>query len=94
MMAQSCHAATTFFNEYKEVANAWIFHSNYIAILECEDENALIKLADKADKKDIKFSVFFEPDMDNEITAIALEPGTISKKLCSNFRLALSSKRK
>lgn len=38
---------------------------------------------------EIKLSVFREPDIDNQITAIALEPGTQTKKLCSNIKLAL-----
>jgi hypothetical protein len=37
----------------------------------------------------IRFSVFKEPDIDNQITAIALEPGSKSKKICSNLSLAL-----
>jgi len=42
-----------------------------------------------AKEKEIKFSIFREPDFDDEITAIALEPGRKSKKLCSKLNLAL-----
>jgi hypothetical protein len=33
--------------------------------------------------------VFREPDINNEITAIAVEPSEKSRKLCSNLPLAL-----
>lgn len=38
----------------------------------------------------IKFSVFREPDINEEITAITLEPGMKSKKICKGLTLALS----
>lgn len=54
-----------------------------------KDESDLNKLIEKALLNNIKFSVFREPDIDNQITAITLEPSLISKKLCSNLKLAL-----
>jgi hypothetical protein len=53
------------------------------------NESELQKLIDKAIMHDIHFSVFREPDVDNEITAIALAPHPKSKKLVSNLKLAL-----
>ena len=53
------------------------------------NEQELMNLINRASEKGIKYSVFREPDIDNQITAIALEPGLDSKKLCSNLRLAL-----
>ncbi len=63
--------------------------SNYIAILNIENEEKLIKLIGWAQIKNIKFSIFRESDLDNQITAVTLEPGELSKKLCSNLKLAL-----
>lgn len=93
ILAQSCHAVAEFGREYPDVFLEWQDVSNYIAVLECKDEKELLSLIDRADKKRIRFSVFFEPDLDNEITAIALEPGLESKKLCSSLRLALKPKK-
>jgi len=39
--------------------------------------------------ENIKYSVFKEPDIDNQVTAIALEPSDLTRKLCSNIPLAL-----
>jgi hypothetical protein len=47
----------------------------------------LEKLIDKAEMRNIKYSVFREPDIGNEITAIALEPNLVSKKLTSHIKL-------
>lgn len=92
MIAQSCHALSTFREEHSEVAVEWFNKSNYLAVLSVRDEQALLNLIDRASKKGVRFSIFFEPDLKYEITAIAMEPGTISKKLCSNFKLALKDK--
>ncbi len=64
-------------------------NSNYICLLSVSSEHDLIKLLEKANLYNIKISVFREPDIDNQITAIALAPGAKSKKLCNNLKLAL-----
>lgn len=91
-MAQSCHALRQFSEEHKDIDKEWFQKSNYLAVLAAKDERSLLKLIEKADSKGIKFSVFFEPDLEYQITAVALEPGIDSKRLCSNFRLALKDK--
>lgn len=75
--------------EHSEIHAHWYNVSNYLGFLSVKDEYELVYLIDKAIALDIKISVFREPDIDNQITAIAIEPGLISKKLCSNMRLAL-----
>jgi hypothetical protein len=47
----------------------------------------LEKLVDKAKSKNISTSTFREPDIGNVITAIALEPSILSKKLTSGLPL-------
>lgn len=46
-------------------------------------------LASRALRTNIGVSLFHEPDLNEELTAIALEPGDTARKLCSNFPLAL-----
>lgn len=87
---QSGHAAIQYVFEHPECAKNWFENSNYLGFLSVTNEQELISLAERAAEKDIKFSVFREPDIDNQITAIALEPGNKSKKLCCSLKLALS----
>lgn len=86
---QSMHAAIQFAFEHKEVVGDWYQTSNYLGLLSVANESELTRLAEEAKRHDIRFSVFREPDIDNQVTAIALEPGTKSKKLCSKLKLAL-----
>jgi len=89
-MVQSSHAAIQYVFEHPECAKNWFENSNYLGFLSVMNEQELIALSEQAAEKDIKFSIFREPDIDNAITAIALEPGNKSKKLCCNLKLALS----
>lgn len=67
----------------------WFEESNYLALLSVPTEQDLIKMYKKAAGFGIKCSIFREPDIDNQITAIVLEPGKLSKKICANLPLAL-----
>lgn len=89
MLAQSCHALMSFREEHPEIAKAWHSISNYICILEIENEFKLNQFIEKCLNLNINFSIFKEPDLDNQITAITIQPGIKSKKLCSNLKLAL-----
>lgn len=57
-----------------------------------ENEAGLMELIERATANGIAHSIFREPDIDNQITAIALAPGPKSKKLCSRLPLALKGK--
>jgi hypothetical protein len=39
--------------------------------------------------QDLKYSVFYEPDINNQATAIAVEPSEKTQRLCSKLPLAL-----
>jgi len=88
ILAQACHAAFTFSSEHPEIAKDWLLNSNYICILEIDDEDKLQELLDKARHLNIPHSLFIEPDYNYSLTAIALAPTLASKKLCRGLRLA------
>lgn len=92
MLAQSCHAAFAFSKEHPDISKEWQEISNYIGILAARSEFEFNQIIEKSTSQNIKFSLFREPDLDNQITAIALAPGPESKKICSQLPLALKEK--
>lgn len=84
---QSGHAAIQFQYEHSKIAKNWYHNSNYLIYLTVENEIELNSFIEKAKSKNIKVSVFKEPDIGNLITAIALEPCLKSKKLTSGLKL-------
>ena len=87
---QSCHAAIQFCFEH-QVTKEWYEKSNYLGLLVAKNELELNELVAKAQGQGIMVSVFREPDIGDAVTAIALEPGPRTKRLCSALPLAFSS---
>lgn len=84
---QSAHAAIDFQHAHPLEATEWQKNSNYLALLTVANEEDLFKLSEKASLRGIKYTIFREPDINNEITAIAFEPSDESRKLTSAFPL-------
>jgi hypothetical protein len=57
------------------------------SFLTVNDEPELIKLISKAILIGIKHTIFREPDIGNQITAVAFEPSDLSRKLTSSCSL-------
>jgi len=87
---QSIHAAIQFAMEYPDTNKEWFEKSNYLGFLSVATERELLGLAEKANSLGIECSIFREPDIENQVTAIALAPGSKTKKLCSDLKLALN----
>lgn len=85
---QSSHAAIQFIFEHPEISSIW-FKDPYLAQLSVENEDSLKNLIHKLQKANIKYSIFREPDLDNQITAIAIEPSEKTRKLVSSLPLML-----
>lgn len=71
---QSAHAAIDFQHQYPTESLEWNQQSNYLVFLTVEDESALKLLEDKCLRLGIKYTTFIEPDLNNELTAICLDP--------------------
>lgn len=84
---QAGHALVQFAVLEREKMEIWARESNYLAFLTVEDEKALRKLKDKADKRGLVFTTFREPDMDSQLTAIAIEPHEDSERVCRDLPL-------
>lgn len=85
---QSAHALSEFSIKNSEIYKEWFEKSNYLAILAVENQYKLLDLIEKLILNNIIFSIFKEPDLNNQITAIAIEPGEKSKKICRDINLA------
>lgn len=86
-IAQSIHAKDQFNHEYPEVENEWYFGSNTIVVLGVENEEALKDFARRAANQNLKYSMFYEPDIDQH-TALVIEPGEVTSSLCALLRTA------
>lgn len=86
---QSAHAALNFAMEHPEIAQSWFKVSNYLALCSVEDEQALLALAQKADRHGLTFSIFREPDLGDRATALAIEPSDKTRKICRDLPLTL-----
>lgn len=90
---QSAHSAIQFIFEHPEISTQW-FKEPYLIQLSVENEAELHELIRKIKKSNLKYSVFREPDLNNQITSIAIEPSEKSRKLVSNLPLMLKEYRK
>ncbi len=69
------------------IARYWHLKSNNLVLLEVPNEECLKHLAVRAEEGGFDHSVFREPDFDDTVTAVAIEPA--GKRLVSNLPLAL-----
>jgi hypothetical protein len=88
---QSSHALLNFAALHPEQFINWNKESNYLLQVSCNNESELELYIKKCDKKHIKCVIFREPDLNNEVTAIALEPTLAALKLVSNLPLMLKN---
>lgn len=86
--SQLCHALRQFSHEHSEIDNCWFNNSNYICLLSVSSEEELYELCNKSEELGLRYSKFFESDLNNALTAICIEPGSTTKKLVSKLKLA------
>lgn len=67
-MVQGAHALAAFSLENTQLFENW--NNEYLIFLDVKDKYSLLKTTEMLSDKDIKFTIFYEPDID-EVTAIA-----------------------
>lgn len=88
--AQAVHAAFQFYDEHPTQARSWLRRSNFLVVVAVPDEDALLELATEAAMgQGLCTTKVNEPDLGDEYTAIALQPGPEAGALCASFPLAL-----
>lgn len=77
--------------KYQDEFKKWQMGSNYLCCLEAS-ELKMNKIIEKLQMLDIKYQVFYEPDIENQMTSIAVEAISREqhKKLFSKLKLTLS----
>lgn len=85
--AQCCHALRLFCADHKVEENFWYEKSNNLVLLQVPDRESLVALQKRAFNQGVSVSLFCEPDLGNEPTALTLGFG--AKGLVSNFSLLL-----
>lgn len=86
--AQSVHVMAEFALNYPDTAHTWYKNSNSLIILEAKNAQELSELQEKAISRGITVQEFREPDLGDEITALAFAPSANTRKLLSNLPLA------
>lgn len=81
---QSVHVALLFAQEFPQIYEKWS-KDPYLALLSARSEEELSNLISKLEKSKIKFSVFREPDINNQVTAICIEPSEASRRITSSL---------
>lgn len=84
---QAAHALLAFAVENPGLTGTWHEDSSNLVILSVPDEAALLWLIACAEHDDILCTPFREPDLDDALTAVAIEPA--GWRLCSSYPLAL-----
>lgn len=88
---QSQHAVAEFAGLYIASFLDWKIKSNYLCWLSVKDEKELRKVAHTAMvNKKLNVATFHEPDVDFEMTAIAIQPSPKAARLLKGLPLALS----
>ena len=68
-MVQGSHALAQFMLEHTQIANEW--NNNTIVFVKTNNEQSLHKWKRRLEIDEKTFSTFYEPDIDNQLTAIA-----------------------
>lgn len=89
---QSIHAVVAWTSTWPDLSRAWELGSNTLALLSVPDEHDLYRLLSRARRKGLRHVEFREPDRGFEITAIVLEPGEESSRLCARLPTALEGR--
>lgn len=83
------HALREFVQVHPQIDRDWYQFSNTLALLSVPTLEDLTDLRATAGLRGIPYAEFREPDLRDELTAVALAPGSDTSKLCRSLALAL-----
>lgn len=86
---QSTHAALTFAVEHPLLMSEWYRTSSYLVLLSAKSEFHLRTIHHRVKDACLTHVCWHEPDLDNEMTALAVEPSPAAERLLANLPLLL-----
>jgi len=89
---QATHAGLKFARLYPDRLASWFDNSNCLVVLASPDEETLSLLATQLKDEGFVVERFHEPDIGNELTAIALAPADTLATRLSTLPLALRTR--
>jgi peptidyl-tRNA hydrolase len=91
-LAQAVHAMAQFAHDHPNEFTPWQTRSNYLVVVAVDNEDELLELIVTISRKGLQRSAVREPDIGNQVTAVAIEPGADAKRICAQYPLALKVK--
>jgi hypothetical protein len=86
---QSTHAALTFAVEHPLLTGGWYRNSSYLVLLGAKSEFHLNAIHQRVKDACLTHVCWHEPDFDNALTAMAVEPSPAAERLLANLPLLL-----
>lgn len=87
-LAQACHAVSQLCLSHPDPCIDWFDLSNNLVVLQVPDEPRLMAWRDVALTLGTTFTAFYEPDLGDEMTAIAVAPHPQAARALSFLPLA------
>jgi peptidyl-tRNA hydrolase len=87
-IAQVAHVVADYIMTHPEAAKNWHTISNYIIVLEVDDQESLLDLHEEARNASLQVVAFQEPDLNFETTALAFSPSEQTTAFLRHLRLA------
>jgi hypothetical protein len=91
---QASHAALDHVFHYPQEASDWHKNSNYLIFLSTKDEEELSTLSKRLQSLGTQVTEFREPDLGNQLTAIAFVSNDETRRITSGIPLMLKQKKK
>jgi peptidyl-tRNA hydrolase len=86
---QSVHAAFLFSHEHVTLMDSWFEESSYLVLLGVQSEAELQLWKDRLEDRGCVLTAWHEPDLDGELTSVAVAPSLAAERCLSSLPLLL-----
>ena len=90
-LVQSAHSLAEFAHKYPNQFHEWMLNSKYLVSLSTDDEETLKNLYLKLKYNNAHVVAFYEPDINNQMTAICYYGTPELRKITHKLKLALKN---